>query len=197
MSATITPGRLTKTQARKAQAIASAQALEDARRDRDAELDFLYGFEDASENVGDLGDLLLDMLAFVAADKADELLEEYGRAQALAIERLRLAQASAKAVAASNDPVQMPGMYRKDGKIYRVQKSRQSGFLYAKLLNPENRCFEYAAGAMRELCESDRMTLEEAKAFGVETGVCCVCAALLTDPKSIAAGIGPICAKRV
>lgn len=197
MSTTIIPGRLTKTQARKAQAIANAQALEDARRDLDAELDFVYSFEDESANVGDLGDLLLDMLAFVAADKADDLLEEYGRGRALVAERERLARAAAKALAATNDPVSAPGMYRKDGKIYRVQKSRQSGYLYAKLLNPKNQCFEYASGAMRELCESDRMTLEEAKAFGVETGVCCVCAALLTDPKSIAAGIGPICAKRV
>lgn len=35
----------------------------------------------------------------------------------------------------------------------------------------------------------------EARRYGKETGVCCCCGRELTDPKSIAAGIGPICAE--
>lgn len=35
-----------------------------------------------------------------------------------------------------------------------------------------------------------------AKAYGIETGVCCICNATLTNKKSIEAGIGPICATR-
>lgn len=88
------------------------------------------------------------------------------------------------------------GMYRTaDYAIYRVQRSRESGNLYAKRLNILGG-FDYEAGAIRKLSATDKMTLDEAKAFGVETGLCCVCGAFLTDPKSVAVGIGPVCAKR-
>jgi hypothetical protein len=56
--------------------------------------------------------------------------------------------------------------------------------------------FIYSAGAMRVLTPEMKMTLEEAKQFGIETGICCVCGAYLTDAKSVAEGIGPVCAKR-
>jgi hypothetical protein len=89
------------------------------------------------------------------------------------------------------------GMYRTaDGEIYRVQESRETGRLYAKHLDLING-FEYAPGALRTITAGDRMTLEQARAFGVETGFCCVCGIFLTDPKSVANGIGPVCAKRV
>lgn len=42
----------------------------------------------------------------------------------------------------------------------------------------------------------ERMTLEEARQFGQLYGICCVCGAVLTDPKSIADGIGPDCGKK-
>jgi hypothetical protein len=35
-----------------------------------------------------------------------------------------------------------------------------------------------------------------AKAYGIKTGTCSCCGRTLTDPKSISAGIGPICADR-
>lgn len=95
------------------------------------------------------------------------------------------------------------GMYRTaDGEIYRVQPSRETGRLYAKRMawtgDPgEKARFEYAAGAVYRLTPSDRMTVDEAKAWGVETGVCCVCGAFLTDEKSVGAGIGPVCAGKV
>jgi hypothetical protein len=41
------------------------------------------------------------------------------------------------------------------------------------------------------------MTVEEAKAFGLLYGRCIVCGRTLTDEKSIADGIGPICAAKV
>lgn len=88
------------------------------------------------------------------------------------------------------------GMYRTaDGTIYRVQPARGSGNLYAKQLLAGGG-FEYVAGAIRRLTPADRMTLAQAQAFGVETGVCCVCGAMLTDPDSVARGIGPVCATR-
>lgn len=35
-----------------------------------------------------------------------------------------------------------------------------------------------------------------AKEYGIRTGICCVCSRTLTDPESIALGIGPICAAK-
>lgn len=54
----------------------------------------------------------------------------------------------------------------------------------------------YAGGMIRKLNSSHRMTLEQAKEYGALYGVCCRCAAPLTDEKSIAAGIGPVCATK-
>lgn len=95
------------------------------------------------------------------------------------------------------------GMYRTgSGTIYRVHESRETGRLYAKrmdwdMLTESKPRFEYDKGAIYALTSADRMTLDEAKAWGVETGVCCVCGAFLTDAKSVARGIGPICEGRV
>lgn len=101
------------------------------------------------------------------------------------------------------------GMYRNPatGEIFKVQKAvHGSGHLYAKRLvvvdhehNPATAdvYFEYASGAVHQLRPEWRMSLEEAKAFGALYGTCCVCSRVLTDEKSIAAGIGPICARKV
>ncbi len=41
------------------------------------------------------------------------------------------------------------------------------------------------------------MTLEQAQEFGKLYGVCCRCAADLTDEDSIARGMGPVCAGKM
>lgn len=88
------------------------------------------------------------------------------------------------------------GMYRMpNGDIYRVHPSKMSSRLYAKKLNALEGGFEYEAGAIYRLKPEHKMSLEQAKAFGMETGMCCVCGIFLTDPKSVADGIGPVCAK--
>lgn len=90
------------------------------------------------------------------------------------------------------------GVYQTaDGEIYRVQASRESGNLYAKRLNVFEGGFEYEQGAVRKLSPSDRLSVEQAKALGVQYGFCVVCGILLTDPKSVQQGIGPVCIKRV
>jgi hypothetical protein len=111
---------------------------------------------------------------------------------------------------AAPDPVTEPGIYRTaDARLFKVQRSKESGNLYAKELvaiggdrlteNGETVQWEfrYAAGAIYRLTATERVTLEQAKAFGIQYGVCCVCGALLKDAKSVAAGIGPVCAKRI
>lgn len=97
-----------------------------------------------------------------------------------------------------NAGVEEVGMYRvANGDIYRVHQSRETGNLYAKKLDVISNSFEYEQGAIRRLKASDKMTLEQAKAWGMETGICCVCGAFLTDERSVAEGIGPVCAGRV
>lgn len=94
------------------------------------------------------------------------------------------------------------GMYMVDGQAFKVQRSKTSGNLYAKVLVQENghpedkptARFEYAPGAMRNLRIEDRMTLDQAKQYGMMFGTCCVCGRTLTKRESIEAGIGPICA---
>ena len=56
--------------------------------------------------------------------------------------------------------------------------------------------FVYARGMVYKLSEDTRMTLAEAKEWGVLYNTCCVCGATLTDATSVENGIGPICAKR-
>lgn len=91
------------------------------------------------------------------------------------------------------DKVQGPGMFAQGDMVYKVQASKSTGNLYALVLL--NGSFEYAQGMIRKLREQDRMSLEDAKAYGRATGTCCCCGKTLTNPDSIAAGIGPICAQ--
>ena len=87
------------------------------------------------------------------------------------------------------------GYFYVEGLIYKVQAAKASGNLYAKVFSESG--YEYAPGAMRLMASAQRLTLEQAAEAGVKTGRCVVCARLLTDPESVAAGIGPICAGRL
>ena len=90
------------------------------------------------------------------------------------------------------------GVYQNaEGDIFRVQRSRESGNLYAKRLNVFEGGFVYEQGGLRNIKPSDRLSVEQAKALGVQYGFCVVCGILLTDPKSVEQGIGPVCIKRV
>jgi hypothetical protein len=76
--------------------------------------------------------------------------------------------------------------------IYKVQIAHHgSGRPYAKRLYADG--FDYDRGGIRRIAEAGRkMTLDEAKSYGV----CCRCGAVLTDERSIEAGIGPVCASK-
>lgn len=86
-----------------------------------------------------------------------------------------------------------------DGYFIRVYEGRESGRMLAKKLVEEGEGvrFEYMGLASRFLTGARKMSLEEAKEFGMQTGTCCVCARLLTDPSSVEAGIGPVCITKV
>lgn len=117
------------------------------------------------------------------------------------------------------------GMYRnpQTGEIWKVQVAvHGSGKLYAKQMvgwartdldaaegervtsfqlegkqTPMDIEFQFVKGAIYKIDASWKMTLDQAKAFGALYGTCCVCGRTLTDEKSIAAGIGPICAGKM
>lgn len=92
------------------------------------------------------------------------------------------------------------GMHKFGGVIFKVQRAvHGSGNLYAKALVEDGAggwVFEYAPGAVRNLSEATKLSLEEAKQFGVLYGTCCVCGRTLTNEDSIADGIGPVCATK-
>lgn len=112
-----------------------------------------------------------------------------------------LARPTAKGATPQGPKVEfVPGaVYNFDGDIYRI-KQGQSGHVYAmKLvldLFSQKGSWTFAKGALKFLAKAQPLTLEEAKAYGATTGFCCVCGRLLTNEKSVADGIGPICASK-
>lgn len=89
-----------------------------------------------------------------------------------------------------------PGMYwDRDHQPVRVQVSRTSGKPYAQRPNADGSGLTYLGGG-RHLEGLTPMTLDEAVAWGRQTSACCVCGTVLEDPNSVAAGIGPICARK-
>lgn len=95
--------------------------------------------------------------------------------------------------------VAVEGVHNVSGQIIKVQRSQNSGYLYAKVLTQElsgKWSFTHMPGGLKLVSESTKLTLEDAKKYGSLYGTCCVCGRTLTDEKSIAAGIGPICSER-
>lgn len=85
------------------------------------------------------------------------------------------------------------GLHSVDGAVFKVQTSK-SGNRYANRLVGTS--WDYEPGAIRLLSADTLMSLDEAKAYGKDTGVCCCCGKTLTNPESIEAGIGPVCASK-
>jgi hypothetical protein len=116
--------------------------------------------------------------------------------EALAAEMVALAdEADALLEAYANRIPEKVGPIRYGETVANVVKSQGSGRLYAKVWNGKS--WEYVAGVIYKLREADRLSLEEAQAFGHQTGQCCVCSRTLTNPESVALGIGPICGGRI
>lgn len=87
------------------------------------------------------------------------------------------------------------GMYKVGERVFKV-KPTQAGKLWAHELvgsTADGFSFEFAGNPARFVKPENKMTLEEAKAFGKITGTCCVCGRMLTKQSSIDNGIGPIC----
>ena len=83
--------------------------------------------------------------------------------------------------------------------------SKNPGHLYVKLdgayagkITPEGKLLARGLSPAEILRITDLLArpAEAAREYGLETGSCCMCNRTLTNPDSIAAGIGPICAER-
>lgn len=84
------------------------------------------------------------------------------------------------------------GFYRKGDTYIRVVHTRDGARQYASVW--VNEAWDYQGKRpLHGLTAENLCTLEEAKAFGKLTEECGVCGRHLTDPDSIADGIGPIC----
>lgn len=123
----------------------------------------------------------------------------FERGRALGMDHAEAADYAAPHGPANAQAFVTTGMYRVGEDIYKVLPSRQSDRHYAKKLTgsaEDGFTFEYAKGAMRLIRPEHKMTAEQAAEFGKITGTCCCCGKLLTDPASIAKGIGPVCEKK-
>jgi hypothetical protein len=93
------------------------------------------------------------------------------------------------------------GYYLLDGSVYTIATSKLSGQRYAKVLvineGEGKGRWEYAKGMLFKLNATMKLTLEAAAALGKQYGVCMICGRTLTDPSSVSAGIGPICAAKL
>ena len=89
------------------------------------------------------------------------------------------------------------GWYMVGETPWKVQRAvNGSGNLYGKRLTADG--WVYVPGGLKVIAsDGQRMTVEQAQAYGRLYGVCAVCGRTLTDETSIANGLGPICQGRL
>lgn len=136
----------------------------------------------AGDNAGEF------MLAFMESEPSTKDASAY-------IDTLK---AKSKSVAVKADEENIPdGLHYIGQQVYRIRKSKSSGRLYAELLDTDAREFRYVGRKpLGQASASTLMTLDQAKVFGKAYGFCVRCCALLEDPASVEAGVGPVCAKK-
>lgn len=97
----------------------------------------------------------------------------------------------------------IPGYYRdSENEVWKVQFNKAGTHLYA-LKRVNKKKYEFISGAIKNITTEMfvslnplDITLEEAKEYGRKTGTCYMCSRTLTNPISIAEGIGPICSSK-
>jgi hypothetical protein len=172
------------------------------KANRDAALASLSGAQTSlSISVANVRALLAER---VVEPRYRVALESYLEGSTVTVHGLQTAMARLSALPRkgqpTGQPVTEPGLYRREGVVFYVQWNKAQTHLYAKeaKLGPDGKWErEYAPGAMRFLRDTDRMTVEQAEEFGRDHAWCAICGRYLTNPESIARGIGPICAGKV
>lgn len=79
------------------------------------------------------------------------------------------------------------GSYSKDWQVWSFDKGQKK---YAR--NSK----EIEKKVLTSIDDSNRLTLEQAVKYSAQTGICCHCGRTLTVLRSVAGGIGPVCAKK-
>lgn len=87
------------------------------------------------------------------------------------------------------------GVYRRGEKIFRVSINRNTGRAYAEEWIAG--AYSYAKGWVLKLRPDERLTLDEARAWGRANVRCIRCGTRLERKESREAGIGPICAGKI
>lgn len=107
---------------------------------------------------------------------------------------------AARAVPAPAPPAERPagglaeeGVYRRQGKVFRVVTKDGRRFAEEMVRGK----YVYAKGMVYRLGPADRLTLEEAKAWGRREIRCIRCGTALEKKESREAGIGPVCATKI
>lgn len=86
-------------------------------------------------------------------------------------------------------------IYLFEEEMYRLRRSKSTGHLYAmQISTSKNKKEIYAPGIASQINPDNKVDIEELKKLGKETDICVLCGRQLTNPASIEAGIGPICA---
>jgi hypothetical protein len=92
------------------------------------------------------------------------------------------------------------GAYIVDEVVYSIREGRESKKLqvwsYEDVAKKYVRDLSNEKEVLSKVELTDRLTLEKAIKYSAQTGICCHCGRTLTVLKSVAGGIGPICAKR-
>lgn len=83
-----------------------------------------------------------------------------------------------------------PGLYHHEDGVARVKTTKNGRTVAGYLVAGR---FSYQKGLVYKIDPTKKVTESEAAAYGHETGNCMCCGRTLTNPASIALGIGPIC----
>ena len=114
----------------------------------------------------------------------DKIEEAFNNARAAGLKRLRLKLATFVFKPAKESSVNAGALYVTRQDIY-LGKIASGRFMASRDCTPDT-----AAEIVRVASDPKSAAI----AYGKQTGICSCCGAELTDPKSIARGIGPICA---
>ena len=92
------------------------------------------------------------------------------------------------------------GAYLLNEVVYSIREGKQSGRLqvwsYSDVAKKYVRDFANEKEVLSKVELTDKLTLDKAIKYSAQTGICCHCGRTLTVLRSVAGGIGPICAKR-
>lgn len=86
-----------------------------------------------------------------------------------------------------------PGIYRRDGRIIKVDQAKNGTHLLASELHADTGTWSYLGAAARFVADEHRMTIADAEQLSLGISRCCACGRRLQAKESVTLGIGPIC----